>query len=80
MAAQSSPSHNLSDNCLRRSPPKSHLYFLFIGGSSTQLMQNPLGLTLVAFFTILIFIVVPNQAALDTVCASEMSADSKLRL
>ena len=53
---------------------------MFIGGSSTQLMQNPLGLTLVAFFTILIFIVVPNQAALDTVCASEMSADSKLRL
>ena len=57
-----------------------HPYFLFIGGSSTHAMQNPLGLTLVAFFTTLIFIVVPNQAALDTVCASEMSADSKLRL
>ena len=55
-------------------------YFLFIGGSSTHATQNPVGLTLVAFFTILIFIVVSNQAALDTVCASEMSADSKLRL
>jgi hypothetical protein len=38
-------------------------------------------LTLVAFFRILIFIVVSNYAAaLDAVCASETSADSKLRL
>ena len=34
------------------------LYFLFIGGSSMKLTQNPLGLTLVAFFTILIFILI----------------------
>lgn len=42
-------------------------------------MQKPLGLTFEAFFTILIFIVV-SYAALAAVCASEMSADSKLRL
>jgi hypothetical protein len=35
-------------------------YFLFIGGSSTQLPQIPVGFMLVAFFTILIFIVVSN--------------------
>ena len=41
--------------------------------------QYPLGFTLVAFLTILIFIVV-SYAALAASCASEMSADSKLRL
>jgi hypothetical protein len=63
-------------------PPGSDmLHFFIIGGSSTQSPQNPLGLTLVAFFRIVIFILVSNQAAaLDAVCASEMSADSKLRL
>jgi hypothetical protein len=33
-------------------------YFLFIGGSSTTMSQNPLGFFEVAFFTIWIFIVV----------------------
>jgi hypothetical protein len=33
------------------------LYFLFIGGSSTKLPQIPAGFIWVAFFTILIFIV-----------------------
>jgi hypothetical protein len=32
------------------------LYFLFIGGSSTHVGQNPLGFLLVAFLTIVIFI------------------------
>jgi hypothetical protein len=43
----------------RRAPRSRSIdYFLFIGGSSTKLAQNPLGLTLEAFFTILIFIVI----------------------
>src|SRR5438067_4075814 len=65
-----------------RRPPRNAeiIYFLFIGGSSTQLAQKPVGLTLVAFFTILIFMGVSYAAALAAVCASEMSADSKLRL
>ena len=33
-------------------------YFLFIGGSSVQYPQKPLGLTFEAFFTTLIFIVI----------------------
>jgi hypothetical protein len=33
-------------------------YFLFIGGSSTQLMQKPVGRALAAFLMTLIFIVV----------------------
>src|SRR5262245_54150693 len=37
-------------------------YFLFIGGSSTQVTQNPLGLTFDAFFTTLIFIVVSVES------------------
>jgi hypothetical protein len=31
-------------------------YFLFIGGSSTKLMQNPLGFTCAAFLMTMIFI------------------------
>ena len=42
-------------------------------------MQYPWGLTAVAFFTMVIFIVV-SYAALDAECASDTSADSKLRL
>ena len=54
---------------------------MFIGGSSTQAEHQPVGLTLVAFLITVIFIVVSYAAAaLDAVCASEMTADSKLRL
>jgi len=43
--------------------------------------QKPWGLTLaVAFLMIVIFIVISYAAALAAVCASEISADSKLRL
>jgi hypothetical protein len=38
------------------STPLPHSYFLFIGGSSTNWTQKPLGLTFEAFLTILIFI------------------------
>lgn len=55
------------------------LYFLFIGGSSMKLPQRPVGFTWVAFLTILIFIVL-SYDALAASCASEMTADSKLRL
>jgi hypothetical protein len=42
-----------------RHPPRTWdmNYFLFIGGSSTKLAQNPLGLTLAAFLMTVIFIV-----------------------
>ena len=42
-----------------RHPPRTWAmnYFLFIGGSSTKLAQNPLGLTLAAFLMTVIFIV-----------------------
>ena len=33
-------------------------YFLFIGGSSMKLPHMPLGLALLAFFTILIFMLI----------------------
>jgi hypothetical protein len=36
----------------------SAIYLLLRGTSSTMVMQNPWGLTLVAFFTMVIFIVV----------------------
>jgi hypothetical protein len=52
---------------------------LLIGGSSTKNEQYPLGFALAAFLMTLIFIVL-SYAALDAVCASEMRADSKLRL
>ena len=55
-------------------------HFFIIGGSSTQRLQNPLGFLLVAFFTTVTFIVVSYATALAASCASEMSADSKLRL
>ena len=55
-------------------------YFLFIGGSSTNWLQNPVGLTLEAFLMTLIFMGSLHYAALATVCASEMTADSKLGL
>jgi len=55
-------------------------YFLFSGISSTNMPQYPWGFALaVPFFTIWIFIVL-SYAAPATVWASEMSADSKLRL
>ena len=57
-----------------------HSYFLFIGGSSTYAAQNPLGLALVAFFTILIFILVSYATAPAASCASATTADSMLRL
>jgi len=53
---------------------------LLNAGSSTHAEQNPLGLTLDAFFTILIFIVVSYAGVLAAECANETSADSKLRL
>jgi len=55
-------------------------YFLFIGGSSTKLTQNPDGLTLEPFFTILIFIVSPGYEQLATACASETTAELMLCL
>jgi hypothetical protein len=64
----------------RNSDVSHGIYFLFIGGSSTQLAQYPLGFLLDAFLTTLIFIVISRHAALATVCASERSAESKLRL
>jgi hypothetical protein len=41
-----------------RHPPRTWAmnYFLFIGGSSTKLTQNPLGLTFAAFLMTVIFI------------------------
>lgn len=43
-------------------------------------MQYPWGLTAVAFFTMVIFIVVSYAAAPAAECASDTNADSKLRL
>ena len=42
----------------KRERPTSMSHFLFIGGSSTQLPQIPVGFMLVPFLTILIFIVI----------------------
>jgi hypothetical protein len=60
---------------------------LFIGGSSIQLEQNPVGFAFEPFFTILIFIAMVSSYAaasaaevLAAECASETSADSKARL
>ena len=50
-----------------------------MGGSSTHIPQYALGFMLVAFLTILIFIIV-SYAAPAVACANEMSAESKLRL
>jgi len=57
-----------------------HRYFLFMGCSSTNAQQNPCGLTLLPFFTILIFILVSTYEWLATECASEMTAESRLCL
>lgn len=64
----------------RRPPVISLLYFLFIGGSSTNIAHMPLGLAFeVPFLMTLIFILL-SYAALAASCASEISADSKLGL
>ena len=55
-------------------------YFLFIGGSSTKLAHQPLGFTFDAFLMTLIFIVISYTTALAASCASDTTADSKLRL
>ena len=57
----SAPTTNAIRVCrLARSVASSGIYCLFSGTSSTIEMQYPWGLTLVAFFTILIFIVTPK--------------------
>ena len=65
-----------------RHPPRTWAmnYFLFIGGSSTKLAQNPLGFTCAAFFTIVIFILLSYATAPATSCASATTADSILGL
>jgi hypothetical protein len=45
-----------------------------------MVMQNPCGFALVAFFTMVIFIVVSYASAPAAECASDTNADSKLRL
>ena len=65
-----------------RHPPRTWAmnYFLFIGGSSTKLAQNPLGFTCAAFFTIVIFILLSYATAPAMSCASATTADSMLGL
>jgi hypothetical protein len=67
------------DKCRFEKRRSSIVYFLFIGGSSTNIPHIPLGRTLLAFLTILIFIVL-SYARLAASSASETIADSKLRL
>ena len=54
-------------------------YRLLSKPSSMYAVQNPFGFALVAFLITVIFIVI-SYAALATSCASEIRADSKLRL
>ena len=63
-----------------------HVYFLFIGGSSTNWTQKPLGLRFVALLITLIFMAISPYATwgvasfLAISCARDTNADSKAGL